>query len=127
MRRICTGSLHVALPPARPAPLFTPEGERAWAPGWDPAYPAGADGPVFTTHGGATVWVALGDLRYARVTPGVQAGTVAVRLEPEGDGTRAHVTYDLTALSDAAGLEAFAAGFGALMRDWERHLAAATT
>ena len=98
MRRVCTGSLHVALPPERAAALFTPEG--------------------------GTVWVALGDLRYARVTPGVQAGTVAVRLAPDGDGTRAEVTYDLTALSDDADLAAFAAGFDAMLAGWERDIAA---
>ena len=125
MRQVCEGSLHVALPPARAAALFTPEGERAWAPGWDPDHPAGPGGPVFTTHAGTTVWVALGELRYARVTPGVHAGTVSVRCEPEADGTRAHVTYDLTALSEAADLDGFAAGFDALMAAWERHIAAA--
>jgi hypothetical protein len=81
---------------------------------------------VFTTaHAGDTVWIALGDLRYARVTPGVQAGTVAVRCEPDGDGTRAHVTYDLTALSPAADLAAFEAEYDAMLRDWERAIAAA--
>jgi hypothetical protein len=124
MRCVCEGSFTLPLPPASAAELFTPEGERAWAPGWAPEYPGGADGPVFTTHDGATVWVALGDLRYARVTPGVQAGTVAVWLEPDGDGTRARVRYDLTALSDAADLQGFAAGFDALMASWERHIAA---
>ncbi len=125
MRTVCEGSFHVALPPDRAAALFTPEGERAWAPGWDPAYPGGPDGPVFTTHDGATVWLALGALHYARVTPGVQAGTVSVRLEPEQGGTRAHVAYDLTALSPAAALGDFEAGFPAMMRDWERRIAAA--
>ena len=125
MRHVCTGSIHVALPPERAAALFTPEGERAWARGWAPEYPAGAGGPVFTTHDGDTVWVALGDLRYARVTPGVQAGTVSVRLAAEGGGTRADVTYDLTALSEHADLAAFAAGFDAMLATWERDIAAA--
>ena len=124
MRYVCTGSLHVALPPEAAAALFTPEGERAWARGWSPEYPA-AGGPVFTTHEGATVWVELGGLRYARVTPGVEAGTVAVRLAAEGTGTRAEVTYDLTALADAARLAAFAAGFDAMLAGWERDIAAA--
>jgi hypothetical protein len=123
MRYVCTGSLHVALPPDRAAALFTPEGERAWAHGWAPEYPA-SGGPVFTTDDGATVWVELGELRYARVTPGVQAGTVAVRCLPEGDGTRAEVTYDLTALSDDADLARFAAGFDEFMASWERDIAA---
>jgi hypothetical protein len=125
MRRVCTGSLFVPVDPARAAALFTPEGERAWAPGWAPEYADGAGGPVFTTHAGTTVWIELGDLRYARVTPGVQAGTIAVGCEPEGDGTRAHVTYDLTALSDAADLDAFAAGFDDMIAAWERNIAAA--
>jgi hypothetical protein len=126
MRVTCSGSLHVALPPARARELFTPEGERRWAPRWDPDYPAGSDGPVFTTaHPGDTIWIALGDLRYARVTPGVHAGTVAVRCEPADGGTRAHVTYDLTALSPAADLARFQAGFADLMREWERAIAAA--
>ncbi len=124
MRQVCRGSLHVALPPERAAVLFTPEGERAWARGWAPEYPAGDAGPVFTTHDGTTVWVAVGDLRYARVTPGVQAGTVTVRLAAEGDGTRADVTYDLTALSDHASLAEFAAGFDAMLATWERDIAA---
>ena len=122
MRCVCTGSLHVALPPERAASLFTPEGERSWAPGWAPEYPA--DGPVFLTGGGTTVWVEVGELRYARVTPGVQAGTVAVRLAPDGDGTRADVTYDLTALSGDADLAAFAAGFDDMMAAWEQAIAA---
>jgi hypothetical protein len=125
MRSVCSGSLHVALPPARAAALFTPEGERSWVPHWDPAYPGGRDGPVFTTDGGATVWLALGGLRYARVTPGLQAGIVAVRCEREGAGTRAHVEYDLTALSPAADLAGFGAGFAGRMREWERDIAAA--
>jgi hypothetical protein len=123
MRSVCIGSLHVALPPERAAALFTPEGERRWAQGWAPEYPA--DGPVFVTNDGATVWIELGDLRYARVTPGVQAGTVAVRLAPEGGGTRAEVTYDLTALSGDADLPAFAAGFDDMLAAWERDIAAA--
>jgi len=123
MRCVCVGSVHVALPPARAAALFTPEGERLWAHGWAPEYPT--DGPVFLTDDGATVWVELGDLRYARVTPGVQAGTVAVRLAPDGDGTRAEVTYDLTALSGDTDLAAFAAGFDDMMAAWERDIAAA--
>lgn len=125
MRHVCTGRLHVALPPAQAAALFTPEGERAWAHGWAPEYPAGGGTPVFVTHAGATVWVELGELRYARVTPGVEAGTVAVRLAPDGDGTRAEVTYDLTALSADADLAGFAAGFDAMLAAWERDIAAA--
>ena len=121
---ICSGTVRVALRPERAHHYFTPEGERAWAPGWDPAYP-GDHGGVFTTHDGATIWLDLGDLRYARVTPGVQAGTVAVDLAPDNGGTRATVTYDLTALGPDADLAGFRDGFGAMMAAWEEHIAAA--
>jgi hypothetical protein len=123
-RVVCDGSIHVPLAPAATRELFTPEGERRWAPGWDPAYPGGHRG-VFVTHGSATVWMDLGGLRYARVTPGVHAGTVAVRCEPEGGGTRARVSYDLTALGPHADLARFAGGFTDLMAAWQRQIAAA--
>jgi hypothetical protein len=112
--------------------LFTPEGERSWAPGWDPVYPGGGN-EVFVTrsHGRETFWVTarsepLSRL-YARVTPGVQAGTVEVTCRPEGEGTVAEVRYRLTALDPAAAaeLEAFAAGYDEFMAEWERAIAAA--
>jgi hypothetical protein len=83
---------------------------------------------VFVTHE-QTVWViadrAPDAMRYARVTPGVHAGTVEVRCEPAGSTTRAHVTYDLTALGDDEALDRFAAGFPAMLAEWERLIAAA--
>jgi hypothetical protein len=101
-------TLRVPLPPERALHLFTPVGERAWAPGWDPVFPAGergdgaTPGTVFLT--GASTWVVVdrepGRVRYARVTPGVRAGTVEVRLRPDGDETLADVTYVTTALND---------------------------
>jgi hypothetical protein len=107
-----------------------PEGERAWAPGWDPTY---ASDTVFTTeHGGAhTIWVIVDQTartrRYARVTPGVRAGTVEVRCDPDGAHTRAHVTYDLTALGPDAALDHFADSYGAMLAEWERLIADACT
>ncbi|NNC13817.1 SRPBCC family protein [Planctomonas sp. JC2975] len=91
--------------------LFTPEGEREWAHGWDPHYPGepvGADhgsadvdaarrddtepGTVFETdaHGSRTTWIVTRRDRpryisYARVTAGGWAGTVSVALAPFGD------------------------------------------
>lgn len=115
---------------------FTPEGERAWAPGWDPHYPDGPPGGdgaqpgvVFTTRHGAaeTIWVVLerdgARVRYARVTPAVWAGTVEVRVR---DG-QAEVTYELTALSDdgAERLEHFAARYEHEIGGWEAAIAAA--
>jgi hypothetical protein len=121
--------------------LFTPAGERAWAPGWEPYFPAGesADGgqvgTVFLTERpeGAVTWVVVerddGRIRYARVTPGAWAGTVEVRLRPAPDGgTAAEVTYDLTAFDDAgrARLDELAEGYEAHLAEWERLIADAT-
>ncbi len=135
---VCVGEVRVAGPPDEAVALFTPEGERAWVPGWDPAYPAGesdgeAPGTVFVTHAGdhPTTWVIVSRgeriVRYARVTPGVLAGTVTVRCRAEGEATVATVRYCLTALSDAGAhvLAGFAAGYRAMMADWERQIAAA--
>jgi hypothetical protein len=73
---VCRGTVRVALPPERALRYFAPEGERTWAPGWDPKYPAAPDddtalGTVFVTraHGHDTVWVVVDSsprsMRYA--------------------------------------------------------------
>jgi hypothetical protein len=106
-------------------------------PGWDPAFPVPerTEGPgaVFVTaHGDErTTWVVVDQdergVRYARVTPGAAAGTVAVMvLEAGEDSTRLRVTYDLTALTPdhEPQLEAFAAGFPGHIAQWEAAIAA---
>lgn len=118
-------TLRVALSPERALHLFTPAGERAWAPGWDPRFPAGergdgaVPGTVFLT--GESCWVVVDRtpdrVRYARVLPGVRAGTVEVRLAPDGDGTLAHVTYETTALDGDD-------GFDPGIAHWEEAIAA---
>ena len=125
------GNVPVPLPPAEALGLFTPEGERAWVPGWKPRFPAGDDlapGTTFLTHE-QTIWVIAdrtpSSVRYARVTPGVHSGTVEVRVEPADGGTRAQVGYDLTALGDPAVLDRFASDFDAMLAEWERLIAAA--
>ena len=136
--RRLTGRLHVGLPPAEAFRLFTPRGERDWAHGWQPHFPAPAPddsepGTVFETaaHGQHTIWTVTERERgyriaYARVTPGHQAGTVTVRLTAAGDGSEVEVTYQLTALSDAAGrhLADFADGYDEYLRSWEEAIAA---
>jgi hypothetical protein len=136
-----TGSsdITVALPPPDAMTLFTPEGERSWAgkDGWNPRYPVpsrtvGA-GAVFTTQhqGRLTIWVIVDQqpdrIRYARVTPHGLAGTVEVRaLSGSRAATTVHVTYDLTALTDAAAdeLAGFAAGYHAEIDTWASDIAA---
>jgi hypothetical protein len=123
--------------------LFTPRGEKLWADGWDPVFPAPADddtepGTVFeTAHGPQrTTWVVCArepgrSVRYARLAQGRDAGTVTVTLD---DGTGpdesrvATVEYDLTALSAEAATELarFAAGYPQFLRHWEEAIAAAT-
>jgi len=130
-RHTLSGTVEVPLPPDEAISLFTPAGERAWAPGWDPRFPSGEDtspGTTFTTHEGRTVWVIAdrtpASMRYARITPGVHAGTVEVRCEPAGDATRAHVTYELTGLDDPVTVDRFAEDFPAMLAKWERLIAA---
>jgi hypothetical protein len=127
----------VDLPAEHVMKLFTPEGERRWADGWDPQYPEAdrreGPGAVFTTtHGGhQTTWIMVdhgpGSVRYARVTPGMTAGTVAVDVVGPGEhSTRVRVTYDLTALSSAgeSWLEAFDADYDAAIGGWSTEIAA---
>ena len=128
----CAAELTVDRPRTGALALFTPEGERAWAPGWDPAFPVPqrTEGPgaVFvTTHGeDTTTWVMVDQderwVRYARFTPGATAGTVAVTvLGAEPTRTRLRVSYDLTALSSdgARWLETFAEDFNGYITHWE--------
>jgi len=110
-----THSFVVERPVAAAFALFTPEGERRWAEGWDPVYVHPADGHaeadlVFTTsHGGEdTIWMvtrhdpASGLVEYARVTPGSRTARVLVQctaLSPER--TRVTVIYVLTGLTES--------------------------
>lgn len=128
----------VGLPREQALALFTPEGERRWAAGWDPQYPdpkrPEGPGAVFTTrHGGhETTWIIVDQrpdsIRYARVAQGMTAGIIAVDVLYWKDGaTRVRVTYDLTALS-AAGetwLEAFAEHYEAEIAAWSEEIDAA--
>lgn len=105
----------VAAPLPRAFALFEPEGERAWAEGWNPVYLQPADGRagrgmVFTTsHGNeATVWMmvrhepAQGLVEYVRMTPGSRIGRVLVQCSALDAGrTRVNVVYALTGLSEA--------------------------
>lgn len=129
-------TIRLPIKPADALTLFTPEGERAWVPGWDPEpihAPGGSlsrEGAVFrTTHGGEeTVWLVQrvdptqGAADYVRMTPGSRLGTVHVHCTDDGEGgTIVEVGYRLTALSPA-GEEALDAttpeAFEADIRGW---------
>jgi hypothetical protein len=128
----------VALPPDQAIMLFTPEGERRWADGWNPRYPEPerreGPGAVFTTeHGGHhATWIVVDHtaqrLRYARVVHGATAGTVEVSIVSSTDrATVVRVTYDLTALTamGAAWLDDFDEGYEDEIASWSKEIAAA--
>jgi hypothetical protein len=135
-----SAEITVGLPPDQAIALFTAEGERRWADGWDPRYPEPErrDGPgvVFdTTHGShQTTWIMVDDrpdgVRYARITHGMTAGTVAVDVvTSDNDTTRVRVTYDLTALTPTgeAWLADLDAHYGSKIASWATHIATALT
>ena len=111
LRRKASGQFELPITAAEAIYFFTPEGERPWAPGWDPTYPSGeateTPGTVFVTvHGDTeTFWVVesidrkANTAAYSRVTPGQHAGTVRVRCDDRGDDTCViSVKYDMTSL-----------------------------
>ncbi len=129
-----SGAVHVQAPPEQSFSLFTAAGEKLWVPGWEPEVMGGGDGnrkgAVWTTcvDGETTVWVVVDfdvdaqHARYARITPGVKAGTVEVRVRPDGNGgSVADVTYALTALSDRGNQDLAEFGresFEEMLREW---------
>ena len=133
VKRRASGEFALPVSAAEAIAHFTPEGERAWAIGWDPTYPAGEiseeSGTVFVTSHGATktFWVIEEINRkaqtaaYALVTAGERAGTVRVRCEDDAGGCRVDVEYNMTAL-DANHPEVLdmyeAEAFGAMMHHW---------
>jgi len=138
MRLQSLGQFDVALAAADAIGLFTPEGERAWVPGWDPAYPAGVPsedpGTVFVTIslGVETTWVVLEIDRpattaaYARITPGHHAGVVRVGCADAATGhSTVAVAYDMTLLgNDPVGLDAYAESrFELMMQEWSDAIA----
>jgi hypothetical protein len=133
-----SAEITVDLPREQAMSLFTAEGERPWAHGWDPQYPLASrrEGPgaVFTTvHGHShTTWIMVDQepegVRYARVTDGTTAGTVAVDVvSSDASSTRVRVTYDLTALTPdgEAWLESFENDYEDMIASWGTEIAAA--
>ncbi len=114
-------SFHLYAPRARVMPLFTAEGEREWAPGWEPTLLSGAEqrGSTFLTvnhEGRTTTWIVIdyrpseGRVSYARLAQGSNIGLVdVVCTEPLAGGTDVSVTYTLTPLCAEA--EAFVRQF----------------
>lgn len=106
------GSFHLEAPRSQVFPLFTAQGERDWAPGWNPELLSGAEerGSAFRTqheHGQETIWVVTefrpqeGRVSYARAALGSNIGLVDVVCTDSADGgTDVSVRYTLTALNE---------------------------
>ena len=137
------GVVAVALPFAMAMPLFTPEGERPWAAGWDPRYlhpasPDAREGVVFQTtdKGESTAtWVQTryepteGLASYVYVIADHHTAMVDVRVSADGeDRSRASVRYRMTSLSPDAdeSVLAFGAAYDEEMSHWseaiQRHV-----
>jgi hypothetical protein len=133
------GAVPVPLSQADAFELFTPTGERRWAAGWDPSFPAPAPdetrpGTVFqTTRQHTVTWVVVAcdrprSITYSNASGNDRAGLIRVSCEPNRDGTTtAHVVYDITALSDDgdASLREFAAHYEQFMQHWQDAIARA--
>jgi hypothetical protein len=119
--------------------FFSPEGERAWAPGWQPEYlhprsGSPVPGLVFRTAAGGehTVWLLLRydrttcEAEYVRVVPGSRIGTVEVRCRQAAEhATEVTITYRLTALAEAGNetLSRFSEdAFARMLEEWRAAL-----
>jgi hypothetical protein len=96
-------------------PLFGADGERAWAPGWDPQFlwptkAADQEGMVFTVDQAehTAVWIntafdrASNKIQYVYVIAGLVATVISLRLAASGDSTHVAVIYERTALGESA-------------------------
>jgi len=103
-----SGHFHLDAPCAQVFPLFTAQGEKAWAPGWNPEMLSGdtARGSVFRTHHAEseTVWIVTDyqpdhyQASYARLVQGSNMGLVDVTCHEDSGGASVTVRYTLTGL-----------------------------
>ncbi len=114
MKKDYSHEIVVDRPTSEAFPLFTPKGEEAWMPGWNPTYIRPVTGEtceemIFITGESdeKTFWTCLSwqpdqfHVRYLRLTPASRAAFVDVRCRPDGpDRTRVRVAYQVHAISD---------------------------
>ncbi len=109
-----TATFMLARPVDEVFPLFSPEGERLWVPGWTYVNVTGtthlSEGYVFLTENhdhasGQAVWIvsrfdpALYLVEFYKVEPGEKVGTVTVQCREVAGGTTVEVTYAYRAIS----------------------------
>ena len=119
-------------------PLFTPEGEKLWAPGWEYEDIKGASEPiedaVFITRShdhasSAAIWLVKryepedAHVQYYKVEPGDKVGIVTVQCTSQSpNATHVQVSYEYIALAEKG--RSFIKGFSAeayevFMAEWE--------
>ena len=136
-----TGSFHLDASLEEVIPLFTPEGERAWAAAWKPDLLSGREerGTVFRTQahdGRDTTWIVIdyrpaeGCISYARLTKDLNIGLVDIACcASASGGTEVSVRYTLTGLSWQG--STFVRDFlerrryGSMMEEWRSAISAA--
>jgi len=114
-----TGRIVLGAGADRIFPFFSPLGEKAWVPGWNPRilHPEGAEweeGMIFLTQDerGGAIWFvtrldrASREVVYHRVQPGRCEARIDVRCRDLGDGSaEAAVAYSFVGLSEAGNRE----------------------
>ncbi len=137
-----TSDFELARPVAEVFPLFSPEGEKLWVPGWDYHNVMGstelAEDYVFLTrtHDHAAsdaVWVvkryapASHSVTFYKIEPGEKVGLVSVHCAPLGAArTRVEVSYTYTGISPAGNrfVDTFTAqDYENFIGEWQRLLA----
>jgi hypothetical protein len=104
-------SVTIAKPPNAAFALFDANGERRWDPSWSPSFVHGdayKSGSIFkTSHGGrVATWLIDGydsrsnSVSYVVVREDRSIMKIVIALVPTGGGSRANVSYEITALND---------------------------
>ena len=118
-------------------PLFGADNERVWAPDWEPVFlwPEAAfdqEGMVFMVRQGEkdAVWVNTAfdrtdrRIQYVYVIPDVVVTVITLRLTPGDHSTEIDVTYERTALAEAANesVRAMAARDCVAGKEWSQQI-----
>jgi hypothetical protein len=131
------GGFAIPAPPDIAFEFFSPLGEKAWVPGWDPEllHPPGvswASGLIFRTQEerGEAVWVVTKldrerhDVEYVRVEAGRYVAQVRVRCRAQDAAhTEVSVTYTFVGLSDIGNRDIAAmsqAAYDEKMARWQK-------
>lgn len=125
-------------PPDRVLPLLCPVREADWLAGWDPVFVLSGSGVaerdcVFLTADAAAdaIWYITrhepdaGLVEMIKVTPGVTACRLSMKVAAARGGSRAEITYLHTSLGPAGDkfVESFTAhAYLAFIRDWEARM-----